>query len=379
MAKPFSGRVLRGLWRLLRRAFAVDPGPANLAEEVADRLIARLTPKERMLLRQRFGVDPETNADLEQIGAHFSKTRQRIREIESAALIRLYRWEYRKHRSPAVQRRLVERIAAAHDDILEALCDAPALRPVLVGWHDQLVDGRRPAEEIAEPSAPVAGDDPDGDPQTPELVLAAMLRKALWANARARKPVRDPGDVQAVRDGGREAALEAVRSLRLNAQSMDAVAEALLFHARRLNVESDEMVPQLLDPAADLNASAAPDSRESSAEPWQAREPDATEPAPPLVDTVTAESGMTPSELWERAGIVGLALTTARRNRLLLVDSCMPLVAELAVARGLRGHAFVARVERSRAALLRLVDRFCFAGSADFTAAAERTLGETTD
>lgn len=374
MAKPDSGGIWRGLRRLLRRAFAVDPGPANLAEEVADRLLARLTPQERMLLRKRFGVDPETNSDLEQFGAYFSETRQRIREIEAAALIRLYRWEEREYRLPAVQRRLAERIAAAHDEILETLSDAPPLRPVLVGWHDQLVDNRRAAVEIAETPVPAAGDGPDRDAQPPELMLAAGLRTALWANARARKAVRDADGIEAVRVAERAKALAALRAIRLNSQSIDAVAESLLSQARRLNVESTEPVPPLLDPAEDRDAPVPPENRGPPAAPWQAPEPDAGDPAPLLVEIVTAESGMTPCELRDRGGIVASALARARHNRLLLAESCMPLVAGIAVSKGLRGKAFFSCVEQGRAAILDVIDRYCFAGGADFSAAAERAL-----
>lgn len=100
MTKPFLGKMRRGLSRFLDILFAMDGGPSNLAKSVADRLYDDLTPTDRNFLRQRFGVGPETNSNLEEITVRCSATRQRIREIESKALIRLYCWEHRKFAYP---------------------------------------------------------------------------------------------------------------------------------------------------------------------------------------------------------------------------------------------------------------------------------------
>lgn len=365
---------LRRIWTWFRRILATDPGPSNLAESVADRLFDNLTPQQRTILRMRFGVDPDTSAKLEESAAQFSTARWHIRKIESQALIRLYRWKYRKARSPAVQGRLVRRIAAAHDDILDALCDAPPIRSVLVGWHDQLVDGRRSAGEIADPPGPVISDDPADEEQSPELVLAAMLRKALWAHARGYKAARQRDDRQAGREGDRARALEAMRATRFNAQSILALAEALLGHARRIQVESEEMIHQLLDPVIDPDPRVAADIPSDPVSPWAGEMPDILERDPALADLITTESGMPVGELWERAARIDRALAKARHNLRLLADSGMPMVAEAAVAEGLRGEAFVDAIEGGRAALLQFADRFCFTGEGDFTASAERAV-----
>lgn len=77
-----------------------DTVPAGLPdpEEVATRrdraraielALAELPPRDRTILRRRFGLhggEPET---LEQIGAHFGLTRERIRQLERRALQRL--------------------------------------------------------------------------------------------------------------------------------------------------------------------------------------------------------------------------------------------------------------------------------------------------
>ena len=371
-----TDRHSRKLWprmaRLLSRILLLDPGPADLAEEVAERVLANPEGREREILRRHFGVDPQTVATLENIAARFADTRKRIRQIESQALIRLYRWEYRKLRLPGVQQRLMQRIAAAHDEILEYLCDAPPVRPVLVGWHDQLVDARRSAGEIAEPPDPVTED----GPQSPETILAGGLRKALWANARARKPVRGTDGEAATRTDERDRALSILRDLRLNTQSILAIAEALLGHTRRIKVESDEMIPQLLAPVVDLDAPSPPETRPDPPPRWQGELPDAADIDPALADAIVAEAGMPVTELWARAGPVDRALAKAVHNQRLLVDSCMPLVAEIAVAQGLRDRHFYDGIERGRAAVQELAARFCFPAGGNFSALAERTIRE---
>ena len=81
-------------------------------------------------------------------------------------------------------------------------------------------------------------------------------------------------------------------------------------------------------------------------------------------------------ELWEHAVKVGNAITKADRNRRLLADAGMPLVAEIAVAQDLRGKPFFDAIEDGRAALLHIGDRFCFTGDEDYAAAAEQAVRE---
>lgn len=365
----------RRIWTWIRRVLATDPGPSNLAESVAERLFDNLTPRQRATLRLRFGVDADTSATLDEIAAQFAKTRRRIREIEGQALIRLYRWKYRKSRLPAVQGRLVQRIAVAHDDILDALCDAPPIRSVLVGWHDQLVDGRRSADEIAESPYPVISGNPEDEEQSPELILAAMLRRVLWAHARGHKAARQrDNNRQAGREDDRAQALEAMRAARFNAQSILALAESLLGHARRIQVEGDDMIPQLLDPVMDPDARVTADIPFDPVSPWAGELPDILERDPALADVITAESGMSAGKLWERAARIDRALAKARHNLRLLANSGMPMVAEAVVALGLRGDAFIDGIEGGRAALFRLADGFCFTGDGDFSAAAEKAV-----
>jgi RNA polymerase primary sigma factor len=61
---------------------------SRMSEEVV-RLLGTLTPREREIIRLRFGMDGAGEHTLEQVGIRFSLTRERIRQIEARALRRL--------------------------------------------------------------------------------------------------------------------------------------------------------------------------------------------------------------------------------------------------------------------------------------------------
>jgi RNA polymerase primary sigma factor len=63
---------------------------ARLADQTL-RLLETLTPREAKVLRMRFGVGEKGEHTLEQVGDHFSVTRERARQIEAKALDRLRR------------------------------------------------------------------------------------------------------------------------------------------------------------------------------------------------------------------------------------------------------------------------------------------------
>ena len=72
---------------------AIKPLDACLRADLAhqtQRMLTRLKPREEAVLRLRFGIGSEGKTmTLEQVGTLFSLTRERIRQIETAALKKL--------------------------------------------------------------------------------------------------------------------------------------------------------------------------------------------------------------------------------------------------------------------------------------------------
>lgn len=71
-----------------------NPEPEDAEEHGLDhRLLeeglAMLKPRERDILRRRFGLDDDKDETLEQIGAEYGITRERIRQVEAVALRKL--------------------------------------------------------------------------------------------------------------------------------------------------------------------------------------------------------------------------------------------------------------------------------------------------
>jgi RNA polymerase primary sigma factor len=54
-----------------------------------ERALSTLSPKEKKILRLRFGIGEEGEHTLEEVGRRFSVTRERIRQIETKALRKL--------------------------------------------------------------------------------------------------------------------------------------------------------------------------------------------------------------------------------------------------------------------------------------------------
>jgi RNA polymerase primary sigma factor len=52
-------------------------------------LMKMLTPREKIVLERRFGIDGQTEQTLQQLGEEFGLTRERIRQIENRALSKL--------------------------------------------------------------------------------------------------------------------------------------------------------------------------------------------------------------------------------------------------------------------------------------------------
>jgi RNA polymerase primary sigma factor len=79
------------------KEFVSDPGVASAFEQVASaelkeviaRMLTTLTPREEKILRLRFGLGGAQPHTLEEIGQQFDLTRERVRQIERAALRKL--------------------------------------------------------------------------------------------------------------------------------------------------------------------------------------------------------------------------------------------------------------------------------------------------
>ena len=71
---------------------AISPAEAAsnmILREKIDEALSNLTPRERDVLRMRFGLDDGYSRTLEEVGKHFNVTRERIRQIEAKALKKL--------------------------------------------------------------------------------------------------------------------------------------------------------------------------------------------------------------------------------------------------------------------------------------------------
>jgi RNA polymerase sigma factor (sigma-70 family) len=66
-----------------------DAAAASLLVGEVNKMLIDLDEREREVLRLRFGLDRGEPRTLDEVGAHFSLTRERIRQIETRALSKL--------------------------------------------------------------------------------------------------------------------------------------------------------------------------------------------------------------------------------------------------------------------------------------------------
>jgi len=77
---------------LIEDGTMVSPADAAIATNLTEhtrRLLATLTPREAKVLRLRFGIEEKSEHTLEEVGQGFEVTRERIRQIEAKALLKL--------------------------------------------------------------------------------------------------------------------------------------------------------------------------------------------------------------------------------------------------------------------------------------------------
>ncbi|MBW1982559.1 MAG: sigma-70 family RNA polymerase sigma factor [Deltaproteobacteria bacterium] len=73
---------------------AVSPEKAYVQTSMIERtrrVLATLTPREEKILRRRFGIGEARNYTLQEVGEEFGVTRERVRQIEAKALMKLRR------------------------------------------------------------------------------------------------------------------------------------------------------------------------------------------------------------------------------------------------------------------------------------------------
>ncbi len=69
---------------------AIDEMTNKKRNKSMEEILASLTDREKKVLRERFGTDPnEGDIDLEEVGKKYDITRKRIEEIEETALRKL--------------------------------------------------------------------------------------------------------------------------------------------------------------------------------------------------------------------------------------------------------------------------------------------------
>src|SRR5881394_3795440 len=77
-----------------------DAAATTLLRREIEEALNKLTPREKEVIRMRFGLDDGSPRTLEEVGRYFKVTRERIRQIEAKAL--------KKLRHPSKSRKLRE-------------------------------------------------------------------------------------------------------------------------------------------------------------------------------------------------------------------------------------------------------------------------------
>jgi RNA polymerase sigma factor (sigma-70 family) len=93
LSEPLSadddGRELADVVADPLAASTFDAAAAALLPGEVAAVLAPLTPREREVLTLRFGLDSGEPRTLDEVGAHFDLSRERIRQIEARAMAKL--------------------------------------------------------------------------------------------------------------------------------------------------------------------------------------------------------------------------------------------------------------------------------------------------
>jgi RNA polymerase primary sigma factor len=103
---PVGGDGEARLGDLIEDPEVASPADAAIATDLTERMhaaLAQLNPREEKILRMRFGIGETSERTLEEIGAQFGLTRERIRQIEAQALAKLRRVKPRRGLSPLLE------------------------------------------------------------------------------------------------------------------------------------------------------------------------------------------------------------------------------------------------------------------------------------
>ena len=92
LAQPIGDDGPSILEDLIPDSNAVSPEDQVIEREQAEgieRVLEELAPRERAIIRMRFGIGCDRDHTLDEVGLHFGLTRERIRQVEATAMARL--------------------------------------------------------------------------------------------------------------------------------------------------------------------------------------------------------------------------------------------------------------------------------------------------
>lgn len=87
-------------------------------------ILSHLEPREADIIRLRFGLNKSTAMTLEEVGAHFKVTRERVRQIQNLALQKMRRILTDKERQRSREEIQEERLAAGRLDVFREFLEA---------------------------------------------------------------------------------------------------------------------------------------------------------------------------------------------------------------------------------------------------------------